>query len=321
MHGVAEYACTVFERRRHARIVVDLRHVDKVRVHVRGEYLAVRTAIIVAGVVPPPCHVAAELVLHRVEVVIVRHCPYAITGSVEHDLFRNFREGFEVSLTVGLVGPSEVIDVRYIMKRLDRVGRSSAWCVPCGVYLVLQVGEELRVEREVVGVVVAAGVIGEHAELADTQVVHELELVHYVGDVLVGLRIKSRVDGPDEADFRGMCRGGQFLEHVLGEPAVLLLLFGDGRRVGIEIIAGVIRVAFGSIEVGVELVAGHELHDVFLYGNRVGVAVISLDESARLLVGVVIDGDAGQVFCALVEHLFEAGEAVKRGICVLAKND
>mgnify|MGYP006965217960 CR=1 FL=1 len=68
--------------------------------------------------------------------------------------------------------------------------------------------------------------------------------------------------------------------------------------------------------------AHHESHDVFLYVNGIGHAIVAFDEAAVFLVGIVVDDAAGNAFWGVVvKNLLQRGHADEGGIGVFAQDD
>ena len=82
-----------------------------------------------------------------------------------------------------------------------------------------------------------------------------------------------------------------------------------------------IGVALCTVEIGVHFVALHEVHEVFFDLDAVGVAIVTLHKPAALHVGVVVDGDTGQVVDSLVQHQVKRGERMEGGIGVFSQDD
>ena len=208
------------------------------------------------------------------------------------------------------------------MQGTHRVGRRGGIDIPLFLNSVLQCRQVVGIGLEVGFGTGHADIIHEHGEVSDTEGVHLLIFSHDVVHHRVAVHeVLARVDSPDEVHLSLVRHLAHFADHVLRHPAVLFLFGGKAFRVSVLPLLRVVGVALGTVKIGVHLVAHHEAHQVLLHRNGIGVAVISLHDATALLVGIVVDGDAGQIFRAGVENLFQRSEAVEGGIGVLAQDD
>ena len=232
LHRVADDANAARERRGQRAVAVHLRHLEEVGVHVFRIDLAV--GVVVAGVVPPPAHVASEILAHDVEIVAVGNTPHAPSRGVDGDVFGRGGEGREESAQIVGADPARCVGLGHEMQRTNRVGRSCSGLVVLRFQSALHGGEPRCVEFELLFAIRHSHVIDENGKLAHAEVVHLVEfpqnIVHHR---IASEEVVSRMDGPDEVHLRGCRLLREVAHHVLREPAFFLLVGRDARGVGV----------------------------------------------------------------------------------------
>ena len=249
LHGVADERLHT-EAVSHLGVVVDMLLVVEVGIHVAHEELV--HVVVVAGVVPPPSHLASEPFAHDGGILVVGHRPDVLAGNVYHRLLWRGVQRMEEPAGLLLAHPRVGVELRHVVERLHGVGRCRALAVPPLVHELLQRGKPPRADVEARRVVGHAAVVDEHAKLAHAELVHRLILLHYLVEHAVALGVEeggTRVDGPDEVDLVG---GGHLCHvphHVLRHHADLLLFRRDGERIRLLPELRVVKVRLGSIHV------------------------------------------------------------------------
>ena len=202
LHGVAEDGEAVFQAFVDRCGVGDSAFVVEVGVHVHREELV--GIVVVAGIVPPPCDVAAQVLAHALHVGGIGHTPYAPAGGIDDDVGGRFAEGCEEGFTLFFATTREAaaIDLGNELKGLDGVGGGGAAFVPLFFNGLLKAGDAGGIE-----VVLRLGggdgdVVNEHGKLAHAEGVHALVFVHDVGDDGGTIeKVVARMDGPNEVDL------------------------------------------------------------------------------------------------------------------------
>ena len=167
--------------------------------------------------------------------VVVGNRPYALSGGVYGDVGRHLAQcGHEALSLVNAACKAVAIYLWHEVQGSHGVLGGGTLVVPLGFYFSLKFGQP-------VGILLHVGIRGrnthvvhEDTEVAYAQLVHLLELAHDVADNgTAAQELVARVNGPDEVHLRLLAHLCQVAEHVLCEPAVLLLLGTDGGGVGV----------------------------------------------------------------------------------------
>ena len=82
-----------------------------------------------------------------------------------------------------------------------------------------------------------------------------------------------------------------------------------------------IRVALGTIHVGVHLITSHKPEQILGGLLAVRHAIITFDHTTVLRVGVIVDAHLPQLIFLSVKHLLKRSQTAEYGISILAKND
>ena len=322
LHGVTDERVHAPQVGIERGVAVDVRLVVKVAVGIKQEELV--HVVVVAGIVPPPCHIASEPSAHLGGIVTVGDGPHRASSDVNVYLRRCAAQRLEELLCLGLAHPRIGIELRHVMEGLHGVGRVRLFGVPLLVDELLQPCETVGSEPEHRFVIGHAYIIDEDPELTHAELVHvgilRHDLVEHVGLCSIGESL-SRVDRPDEVYLALMCHVSDRAQHVLRKIADLPFFLRDGCRIRLFPETGVIRITFGSIHIGIHLIARHEPEEVFRRLLAVGHAVITFDDTPVLRVGVIVDAHLPQLIFLSVKHLLQRGQAAEHGVGILTEHD
>ena len=229
LHRVADDAYAARQFRGNGSVAIDGRHFEEIGIHILRVNLAV--AIVVAGIVPPPRHIALEILPHFVEVAAIGNAPNAPARRVNRHVFRSRRQSLIKSGAGIGAHPAQGVDLRHEMHGANRVGRGSARLVVFFLKTALH-------SRQVVGIELVFAAIGqgyvidENGELAHAESIHLVEfsqnIVHHRA---TPNKIISRVNRPNEIHLRRCRLRRDFAQHRLRQPTVFLLFGGDARRI------------------------------------------------------------------------------------------
>ena len=207
--------------------------------------------------------------------------------------------------------------------RLYSIGSGCTLLVPFVIYALLEHSEIIGTKLHDGRVAWHAHVIDKDAKLPDAKLVHALKLRHYLVKHLRVFGISkrfARVNCPDEVDLGLAGNLCDIAHHVLVKIANALLVFSNRCRVGVTPVTGMIWIALCAIHIGVHLVSSHEAEQVLCHLGGIRHSIVALDDAAVLDIGIVVDCDAWQVGCALIEHLLKRCQSAEHSVSVFTND-